>query len=249
MKRVVLVRHSTVVWTRGLLDRAERDGLDVETHVPPDKEGLEMSTLLAGYFVRVHGASIEGSRIFTSPIRRARALAEIFLAWICAEKNPKFPDDIIIEDCFAEIPWKSTRKSAEKAIADAEAAGQHFLLKEFADNPAGSAKRYNNYLQDNIKPALEVLDGSSASVNFVFSHSAFVGLTLWAIEQIESGRALKDIEVIQQDLSAIAEKVMVIRHTSISEIRRTTDGWSIKIIGVRPHLDGHDELTGRKQFE
>jgi len=241
-KRVLLIRHPTVVWTHEILKRAEEQGLDVETFVPVDKPGLRMSQLLAEHLVVSLGEQVNGCQIFSSPIKRTLTLAEIIFAEFYSQDDTAFPRDITICPHIAEIPWKSRTEDAEEAIERAYTTGEHFLHSEFADDPEGSVRRYNKHLKDNILPALEIFGESSASLMLAFSHSATIGLTLWTVKQ--RMEVSNYWEVTTEDLRTIAECVIPIRHTSISQISKEDGKWSIDSIGQTPHLIGEELRKG-----
>ncbi len=245
-----LLRHPPTLWTRKLLGRAEGEGRDVEFYIPPKKEGYIMAFLLAEHIVSSLGRRLEGSKIFSSPINRAKVLAEIILAWTEPDINPAFPQDIVFEDCLAEIPWKdSTAEAYDIVYGRAEEQKVHFLELEFTDDPVGTVNRYNRYLGGNIKPAICYLREAGVELNFVVSHSGFTGTTLWAIDRISSeGRKLEDLVITEGDLPALKHYLRAACHTSISEVRWVDGKWSILSVGERPHLKDREDLQEIQKY-
>lgn len=230
-----MIRHASSLWTHGLLRRAESEGLDVETYVPPSKVGLKTALLLSEYITGSLGKQLEGAVIYSSPIFRARFLANVVLAEIVAQEKPAFPDDVLPCQYLAEMPWKDSVEEAYAIIERAKAEGTHFLWLEIDDNPEGNVERFNLYLRKAVLPALEFLDGVTNTLTLAFSHSGTIGLLLWAIDQIGKGK--QNLSVSQEDLQSIAAYMVRIPPTSISEIWKQDDRWIIGAVGQTPHLD------------
>ncbi len=230
-KEIWLIRHPSSLWTPGLLRRAEVDGKDVETYVPPSKDGIKMSLDLAEYLAK---QDLAGAEIYASPIFRAGILANIVLAYLAAEDEPGFPDDVVPCPHLTEITWKDSAEAAEEIYERSQRAGIHFLRIEFREDPEGNVARYKQHLDSVVRPALNFLGKLSCDLAFAFSHSGTIGEILWVIDQLEKGRDVQEVTV--KDLPEIAKFVTNIGHTSISKIVLMDEGWYIKSVGEIPHL-------------
>lgn len=248
-KIALFIRHPSVKWLDMLLEKAEAEEQDIETHVPVDVEGLKMTRLLTDYLKRDLPQVFEKENlnkeftIYTSPIKRAKSEAEIVTEnlKLAHTDNPETPipknNEPIEVDYFGEIFWINKKEEALNLVKEAEKKGVHPVKLWFEKEPDKIVTRLNDSLPK-IKKGLKLLEKSDTPVNIVFSHRLAMGLTFWSIEQKQLGR--KKLKVGKNDLPRILELVGKIGYTSISEARLHEagkgKGWAMHFIAETPHL-------------
>lgn len=254
-KIALFIRHPSVKWLDMLLEKAEAEKQDIETHVPVDVEGLRMTKLLADYLKTDLPHVLEKKdlnkefTIYTSPIKRAKSEAEIVTEnlKLAHTDNPEVPipknNKPIEVDYFGEIPFTNKKEEALKLVKEAKEKGMHPVKLWFEKEPEKIIAKLNGSLPK-IKKGLELLEKSDTSVNIVFSHRLAMGLTFWLIEQKQFGR--KKLKITKNDLPKIMELVGKIAYTSISETRlqkaKKGKGWIVDSIAKTPHLEKESGL-------
>jgi|GEM_PF-3801499 len=248
---ILLIRHPSVHWNDFVLDRAEHEGKDIETHTPIDTEGLTMIEFLKDHLQaylskdlpsELQTKNLDGKyRILTSPVKRAKDEADIVSTGLnlghLDNREIPAPKGPIQEDrALTEIFWMGSKKQAMNFMSEAKEVNVHpvkFSL-ENAD-PAELAKRFNERMSD-VKEILEKFKDQTVPVDLVFSHRLILTLIIWAMKQKNEGR--KDLIVTENDIPGIIDLCGQVAYTSISEIWLTKDNkWFIKSIGETPHLN------------
>lgn len=234
-KTVLLIRHPSVVWRERDFRRAEREGKEVETYVPIDKNGWKMAKCLLDHLERELPGILDGEplAIFTSPLKRARDLAKTIGKAFSVQ-----PTEL---GFFTEVPATTNTKEMMAIIKAAEKRGVPAAKLWFEENEnQNELLEKLNYHLSFLAKGLRVLENSATSVSLVFSHRAAIALTLWLIQERKKRENLtfaeKDIPV----LSAIGGKVA---YTSISQIEFRDGRWDTVSIAQVPHLKWEPHLV------
>lgn len=234
---VLFIRHPSVVWSEELFRKAELENKDIETYVPIDEKGWEMVKLLLDYLKRDPSQILSGKSlgIFTSPIKRAKDLAETIGKGLSVQ-----PTEL---DFFTEVPFSTKTEEALTFIEMAKQQGIHPAKLWFEKRGAqGELLEKLNYHLPLLAKGLELLEGSATSVDIVFSHRAAIALTLWLIQ--ERNRRRENLTITEIDIPALSAIGGKIAYTSVSQTELKTKRWDVVSIAQVPHLEGKPQLVG-----
>lgn len=245
-KVVLFIRHPSVKWLDMLLEKAEKEGKDIETYTPVDIEGLRMTRFLSQYLKENLADLLKEKSlnqkfsIITSPIKRAKSEAGIIstnlkLAHI---ENPEIPIPVnntpIEIEAFEEMPWIKDKQEALDLVQEAEQKKTHPVKYWLEKDPDKVILRLNEQIPK-VKEGLKYLRNSKTPVNLVFTHRLILSLILWSIKQQKKGR--EDLTITKDDLPGITDLCGKIAYTSINEAWLNQDGkWEVKSISKTPHL-------------
>lgn len=250
-KVVLFIRHPSVKWLNMLLEKAEKEGKDIETYTPVDIEGLKMTRFLRQYLEEnlsnlLKEKSLDQKfSIITSPIKRAKSAANIISAnlKLAHTENPEIPIPVnntpIEIEAFEEVPWIKHKQEALDLVQEAEQKKIH-PVKYWLEKDPDIISRLNEQIPK-VKEGLKYLRSSETPVNLVFTHRLILSLILWSIEQQKKGR--EDLTITKDDLPEIIDLCGKIAYTSISEVWLNQDNkWEVKSISKTPHLTKEPSL-------